>query len=849
MREKVEKVLNYMDDVGIKLVDFLDGLSWGTPATTRSAKIQRERTLFLQNPKLVSVLQRWAKPPHNPKKRGPRGASAALAEFTVLDICQRTSNELEKLATDLSSPSKHGQDVSEEILLATTFDLLQEKITTKAPTLWHILNYLVMHPRHAPTATSQHNQTTVLLTCMVSYSRSHNRNRLAKLLAIALKFKGISAKGFDILHAMKLTMSHKWVANSVKRISESCMAEVKQKLRSHPWMISYDNINIPLRVFSQRLNNPGELGSGTAATVYIKPNLPQPSTEAIQYLRMTRAQGLQNPLTDLDLIDILHKSYPRIRATMVHQVLQFLIHSPEFDLKSYSSRSSPVLAQRPWVNQLEIGPASKTIQYLLGTVDIPEASYNDNDRLVEEWMDQLGWGSEEERVRVANTKTVFWLGDQLTMDRLRGLYRARAEDTNSFERLDFSVFIFGWLHLQMAFAKSLHKQYLGTNHGRGLRQSFNLLNKKGLIETSTKGPFHHNLNEALYHIAEAHILEDWLHVAEVETLEDLRSRTPEDLKILAEKLVETRASTEALDEMHKLDTNQQDEQLEQIIQWNQNVLEYIGLDIAMKYGDIGYMEDMLVPLLFRFMGGGNGNYTVEILELLQGLHREWDSGTADFVRNHCWLVNWSSHSNGFLPIDQAQEHNIKDIKVTYRSEGPNVKWDFMKKLHPAIPRIRTVSKHVEDQFKVNTRGSKHGVPSRDLDVAALRKSYHESKYHELQPGRKITVKADKAEDYYSKGMVKIHNQDALEKWCYLRTFVRSTEEEMGGTVLGEKLEGTEEDEDEMMILPNMDKEAMEVAAETLGAELESEKSESGERLEVALGALDQQIGDGSEGNK
>ena len=35
----------------------------------------------------------------------------------------------------------------------------------------------------------------------------------------------------------------------------------------------------------------------------------------------------------------------------------------------------------------------------------------------------------------------------------------------------------------------------------------------------------------------------------------------------------------------------------------------------------------------------------------------------DFVWNHCWLVNHTGKPAGFLPIDEAQEHNIKEIKV------------------------------------------------------------------------------------------------------------------------------------------------------------------------------------------
>lgn len=46
------------------------------------------------------------------------------------------------------------------------------------------------------------------------------------------------------------------------------------------------------------------------------------------------------------------------------------------------------------------------------------------------------------------------------------------------------------------------------------------------------------------------------------------------------------------------------------------------------------MEDMLPHLLFHFIGGRNSNYTHEILELLQSLHREWPP--------EVWLVEYKS---------------------------------------------------------------------------------------------------------------------------------------------------------------------------------------------------------------
>jgi len=158
-----------------------------------------------------------------------------------------------------------------------------------------------------------------------------------------------------------------------------------------PWLISHDNVQIPFRVFSQRLDNQGEFGNGTAATVYIKRDSIPLSETTNHNLKKTRATGMQNPLTPLDILDIANESYPRIEEHATYHVLRFLLKSAQFDLGTYSGRDSDVLQPPPPVRQLPTGPDHITLQYLLGTANIPEASYADNDRLLEEWARQIGW--------------------------------------------------------------------------------------------------------------------------------------------------------------------------------------------------------------------------------------------------------------------------------------------------------------------------------------------------------------------------------------------------------------------------------------------------------------------------
>ena len=458
---------------------------------------------------------------------------------------------------------------------------------------------------------------------MLLYTRSHHQNRFQKLFAIYFKFRGLSAKGFDTLHALGLIMSHKWACDSVSRISQRAIKEAHFLKDQHPWLLSYDNVNIPFRVFSQRIDKQSDIGTGSAATIYIKHNAKHLPPSENMDLQETRLQGMKNPLTPLEIFDLATQSYPRIQAEMKYQVLQFLLDCPQFNRSTYKDINSPLLSRSSPTYQLPCGPENITLQFLLGTVNIPEASYEDNSRLIDEWLGQLHLNSPEMKERLGINMLLVWCSDQLTVNRLRNLIWFRSQDLNSFDQLDWLILSFGWLHFMMAHASGLHKQYLGTSRGRGLSHAFDLLNKKGLGVTSVKGPFHHDLSEVIYHSAEAHIREEWLVHSKVQSLDQLRLRSPEELVTLADLIVQERVSSLAIETMDRKPSRQKDEVLLQTMMCTRDFLHYIALNEAIKRGDVGLMEDFIPHMLFRFIGGSNSNYAIEALEVLQGLHREW----------------------------------------------------------------------------------------------------------------------------------------------------------------------------------------------------------------------------------
>jgi hypothetical protein len=454
------------------------------------------------------------------------------------------------------------------------------------------------------------------------FTRSNRRARVAKLWSIYLKACGLSARAFDALHALGVLMSHKWTANAYGTLSDRAMEAVCTAIRLFPWLISHDNINVALRVFSQRLNNQSHFVSGCAYTIWV---LPLRAALPLDMNRTLQIHRSQNCGEVFDFSAVLYgndDADDRIEAFNVHHVLQLLLNSPDFI--DYIHRKDPLFASPDAVHQLLGGLENAIKMFILRTSTYEEASYEGTLNVMADSFKQLLLDTKDEQEHTALHRVIAWIGDQLTIERLRGLWKYRHEDHNSFDRLDYMVPIFGWFHLVMAFANSLHKQYLGTSAGiGGLRQAFDVLKRKGLISQSTKGPFWHNLDEALHHISEAHFRAAWLDVGNVKNLGDLKTKSPQALKDLAEKLIQDHASREALNKVDCMEAGKQDQIFRQWTMWNMDILPYLALRTAIKSGDVGRIEDLLPTLLFRFAGGGNPKYAIEMLELFQGLQREW----------------------------------------------------------------------------------------------------------------------------------------------------------------------------------------------------------------------------------
>ena len=167
--------------------------------------------------------------------------------------------------------------------------------------------------------------------------------------------------------------------------------------------------------------------------MYIKCKAKHLPPSANRELQETLLQEMKNPLTPFYIFDLATQSYPRIQSEMKYQVLQFLLDCPQFNHNAYKNINSPLLSWPPPVRCLPSGPENITIQFLLGTVNIPEASYEDNSKLIYEWLAQLQLNSPDMRERLGMNKLLVWLVLQGLVYRTRMGPRTRP-DCNRFKR-------------------------------------------------------------------------------------------------------------------------------------------------------------------------------------------------------------------------------------------------------------------------------------------------------------------------------------------------------------------------------------------------------------------------------
>src|ERR1700720_1048317 len=136
LSEKVHKILDYINLLGMNLPLFLDALSWGDKGCIQDEKIKAARTALMENAQLSGILQRWWKPPHTSKKSHKAratGGRITMKNFATSCLAEIFGEEMKAVGRILHSS---GGDVTEKDFTDVDFDKIIEEVKAEAPTIW-----------------------------------------------------------------------------------------------------------------------------------------------------------------------------------------------------------------------------------------------------------------------------------------------------------------------------------------------------------------------------------------------------------------------------------------------------------------------------------------------------------------------------------------------------------------------------------------------------------------------------------------------------------------------------------------------------------------------------------------
>jgi hypothetical protein len=441
-----------------------------------------------------------------------------------------------------------------------------------------------------------------------------------KQLTVYLRAGGLPALSMDTLSALGISMNQKWSYDVLDQISDAERIHVHTELAKSTVSVvsSHDNVDIMQRVQEQRSDNKDLMTNGTSIVAYIVQE-PSPDNRALQERRL---QG--GRLTCTEILELDYRASASIQAYHKWHILNVLFCAEDFDFDTYEDRDSHSIRAPPPVFALDLDKNKQPKQHVIDTILQEEKSHEGNGKVVVHALKKYGFIDNLETCKRLGLKLVLnWIGDQSTVAKVRAIPQFRFAEKNSFARADYLNAISGFLHHQIALLQSIHSQYWMENSHYGLQAGASKMERKGLRDPSTKGTFHRTLEEMVSHYAESHFRALWLRISGYNTIEELRSKSGNELLTLAGQILDEFASNEAIACLTAVEKDQRDHALIAQDQFLRDYLNYHELDDALRSGDTGRVRNMLPRLLYQYLGGKNPNYAIEVLEFLQGFEHEW----------------------------------------------------------------------------------------------------------------------------------------------------------------------------------------------------------------------------------
>ena len=449
----------------------------------------------------------------------------------------------------------------------------------------------------------------------------------------------------EALAHMGITISTTAINEAVRSLSKESGAKMKDLGRSFLSLYAYDNLDLDLKHSMPTMEKPGDtlihLTTGTMIPLHSTITLHDLNCckELWEKSKLNRFAQSQNvPPTKIEHLLSIHPETDDHPSGLLRRdrfnawkFLHDLVHfGPEYFRKFVKTLGHPEVID-------EI-PLEKTQQIPNRALDIAPSTPSQNAEALEAFFRQAGIGDPNENPQsfdIGNS-VVLVFGDLLTGERIRSLLESRSEESTSWRRGQFIVYVMGLFHLKMACADAIWRIFLQPKAAR-VDESC-LMEHVGEIrpkETGKigSGPGFRTMHEVIQHVGIASRLDCWQLAANTEkpscqSLEEFAKLKPtwEDIQAIANKLALEKVADAEMSARRAQPDYRRDAHHENILLRQKYFLLYEEISHGMNAGDIGRVETCLMPWAFIFQACGKHKYAAELIRYLENVHFVYPPG-------------------------------------------------------------------------------------------------------------------------------------------------------------------------------------------------------------------------------
>ncbi|KAG6874447.1 hypothetical protein C0992_007674 [Termitomyces sp. T32_za158] len=490
----------------------------------------------------------------------------------------------------------------------------------------------------------------VLTISMLAYVRNRATNVLPLLLGLFFKISGTSSRVMTMLSNTGVSVSGRTVERLKAFVSDDAIHLAVNLIKSgEPFYTIFDNINLFLRKFQQRLTNQNSMIHATNCAI-------------------VRLDGVNSAAQDLG--DML-----KLRGKRVHARMEDILPTREDDAhieNAFQALIAEILVRycpgsKQWKDRgkmmteiVKMMPsdrpldASKTDARPFGVFDVNEGSKKGILEVLKEIQERSMLSEEEwsSKVRIIQ-------GDWLTSSNLRAARRDRFDDVNSMERVEYVAELSALFH----FALQMSHAIMRTHYGHAVRNPSCLAAHKGLLNrtwdvnkpnyAAAKSLIRHSLIARIIHCVM--VKKNFTRRATLEKWRPTISELQDMASTVAREFTTSAAARTAQVEGH-------DDWMAHSIYFMRDSLFFCEFEDAVSHADPGRVIRVLKYWSLLFRGAGQHNYGRECAEVLVRWKYELTPAQRSALEKS-WFVNRWGEKGRSIPADLYVEQLNFWIKV------------------------------------------------------------------------------------------------------------------------------------------------------------------------------------------